>query len=80
MNMMVNRGIGPLSGLQSGALASLIGAAPAIVTGAGLFVLYGIFLFLRVPEVYRYPKGQPERAPASGQSPKKRPILDQGGL
>ena len=59
MNMMVNRGLGPLSGLQSGALASLAGAPPAIATGALLFVFYGIFLFLRVPEVYRFEKQGP---------------------
>jgi len=58
MNMMVNRGLGPLSGLQSGALASLIGAPAAIATGAALFVIYAVFLFFRVPEVYRYPKRQ----------------------
>lgn len=61
MNMMLNRGLGPLSGLQSGALASLIGAPSAIATGAALFVIYGIFLFFRVPEVYRYRTSQPDR-------------------
>ena len=60
MNMMVNRGLGPLSGLQSGALASLVGAPPAIGTGALLFVIYAIFLFLRVPEVYRFQKPSPQ--------------------
>jgi len=54
MNMMIQRGLTPLSGLQSGALASLIGAPAAMATGAALFVFYGIFLFFRMPEVYNY--------------------------
>ncbi len=78
MNMMVNRGLGPLSGLQSGALASLIGAPPAIATGAALFVIYGIFLFLRVPEVYRYPKGQPEGPLSPDAGSERGPRLGEG--
>ncbi|MDH3445236.1 MAG: hypothetical protein OEN50_15020, partial [Deltaproteobacteria bacterium] len=79
MNMMVNRGLGPLSGLQSGALASLVGAPAAIATGAALFVIYGIFLFFRVPEVYRYPLDQPERPFSPKQESQSRPSLGQGG-
>lgn len=78
LNMMVNRGLGPLSGLQSGALASLIGAPSAIATGAALFVIYAIFLFFRVPEVYRYPKGKDGRLFFSSQDSEKRPSLGPG--
>ncbi len=77
MNMMVNRGLGPLSGLQSGALASLVGAPAAIATGAALFVVYGIFLFFRVPEVYRYPAKQSKPRLAQSQGSKTRPSLGQ---
>ena len=68
MNRMAHRGIGPLGGLQSGALASLVGA-PWAVAGASLFFLiFGSFLLLRLPELYHYPKGasQPAPLPSSG--------------
>lgn len=54
MNMMVHRGLGPLSGLQAGALATFIGAPFAITAGATLFIAYAVFLLFRVPELRRY--------------------------
>lgn len=54
MNMMVHRGLGPLSGLQAGALATFAGAPIAITAGASLFITYAAFLLSRVPELRRY--------------------------
>lgn len=65
MNTMVNRGLGPLSSLQSGVLASLMGAPAAIATGSFLFVIFGVFFFLLVPEVYRFQKETTEGGGAS---------------
>ncbi len=63
MNMMVHRGLGPLSGLQSGFLASLIGAPWAVAGGSVFFIIFGTILLLRVPVLYRYPQGVPQQAP-----------------
>jgi hypothetical protein len=54
LNMMVHRGLGPLSGLPAGSVATLIGAPLAISGGAVFFILYALFMFMRVPELYRY--------------------------
>jgi MFS family permease len=54
MNMMVHRGLGPLSGLQAGALATFIGAPFAVTAGATLFIAYAFFLLFRIPELRRY--------------------------
>lgn len=71
MNMMVHRGLGPLSGLPSGALATLMGAPLAISTGVTLFLVYAVSLFLRIPELHRYPEGEP--LPTSSQAPSSAP-------
>ncbi len=57
MNMMVHRGIGPLGHLQLGTLASLVSAPWAITGACAFFLIYGSFLLLRLPELYRYPQG-----------------------
>jgi MFS family permease len=54
LNMMVHRGLGPLSGLPAGSAATLIGAPLAIAGGAAFFILYAVFMFARIPELYRY--------------------------
>jgi MFS family permease len=54
MNMMVHRGLGPLSGLQAGAAATWIGAPFAVAAGATLFVGYAIFMVVRFPELRHY--------------------------
>ena len=54
MNMMVHRGLGPLSGLQAGAVATFAGAPFAVAAGSALFIVYAIFLIFRVPELRRY--------------------------
>lgn len=68
MNMMVHRGVGPLSQLQSGAIASLLGAPWAIASTSIFFIIYGTFVLLRLPELYRYTQGtsQPEQEASSG--------------
>ena len=63
MNMMVHRGIGPLSHLQLGTFASLVGGPWAITGACTFFLIYGTFLLLRLPELYRYPRGIPRPAP-----------------
>jgi MFS family permease len=54
MNMMVHRGLGPMSGIQSGTLATFIGAPLAITTGVIIVLTYASFLFRRTPELRRY--------------------------
>ena len=54
MNMMVHRGLGPLSGLQAGAVATFAGAPFAVAAGSALFIVYAVFLIFRVPELRRY--------------------------
>ena len=54
MNMMVHRGLGPLSGLQAGAVATFAGAPFAVAAGSALFIAYAVFLIFRVPELRRY--------------------------
>ncbi len=63
MNMMVHRGIGPLSHLQSGAIASFIGAPWAIAGASIFFIIYGASMLLRLPELYRYAQGTPQPDP-----------------
>jgi MFS family permease len=68
MNMMVHRGLGPLSGLPAGSLATLIGAPLAISGGAAVFIFYALFMFARVPELHRYRVRASDRAaPAEGE-------------
>ena len=69
MNMMVHRGIGPLSHLQSGAIASLIGAPWAIAGTSIFFIIYGTFMLLRLPELYRYTQGAPQPDPPHSSEP-----------
>jgi len=69
MNMMVHRGIGPLSHLQSGAIASLIGAPWAIAGTSMFFIVYGTFMLLRLPELYRYSQGTPQSESPSSSEP-----------
>jgi len=64
MNMMVHRGIGPLSHLQVGAFASLVSGPWAITGACTFFLIYGTFLLLRLPELYRYPQGVSRPSPA----------------
>ncbi len=54
MNMMVHRGLGPLSGLQAGAVATFAGAPFAVAAGSALFIVYAVFLIFRVPELRLY--------------------------
>jgi MFS family permease len=54
MNMMVHRGLGPLSGIQAGSVATFIGAPFAISGGSALVMLYAIVLSIRLPELHRY--------------------------
>ncbi len=54
MNMMVHRGLGPMSGIQSGTLATFIGAPLAITTGVIIVLTYASFLFHRTPELRQY--------------------------
>ncbi len=63
MNMMVHRGLGPLSNLQSGTIASLVGAPWAVAGTSIFFIIYGTFMLLRLPELYRYPEGSSQPAP-----------------
>ncbi len=72
MNMMVHRGIGPLSHLQCGALASLIGAPWAIAGACTFFLIYGTLLLLRLPELYRYPQGASQPATPASSGPEQR--------
>lgn len=59
MNIMVHRGLGPMSGIQSGTLATFIGAPLAITTGAAVVITYATFLFRRTPELRRYSSQRP---------------------
>ncbi|NIO09692.1 MAG: MFS transporter [Deltaproteobacteria bacterium] len=54
MNMMVHRGVGPLSNLQSGTLASFVGAPWAVAGTSIFFIFYGMFMLMRYPQIYRY--------------------------
>ena len=54
MNMMVHRGLGPMSGIQSGSLATFIGAPLALTAGVGVVLSYATVLFYRTPELRRY--------------------------
>ncbi len=54
MNMMVHRGLGPMSGIQAGTLATFIGAPLAITTGVIIVLTYASFLFHRTPELRQY--------------------------
>ncbi len=58
MNMMVHRGLGPMSGLQAGSLATFIGAPLAITTGVVIVLTYASFLFHRTPELRKYTEGR----------------------
>ncbi len=69
MNMMVHRGIGPLSQLQSGAIASLVGAPWAVAGTSIFFIIYGTFMLLRLPELYRYSQGTPQSESPSSSEP-----------
>lgn len=60
MNMMVHRGLSPVSGLQSGTLATFIGAPLAVTTGATIVTLYTAVVFLRMAELHRYTELGPE--------------------
>lgn len=66
LNMMVHRGLGPLSGLPAGAAATLIGAPLAISGGAAFFIFYALFMFVRVPELHRYRMRTSDGAAAEG--------------
>ncbi len=59
MNMMVHRGLGPMSGIQSGTLATFIGAPRAITVGVMIVFSYAIFLFRRTPELRYYAEDRP---------------------
>jgi len=62
MNMMVHRGLGPMSGIQSGTLATFIGAPLAITTGVIIVLTYASFLFHRTPELRYYTEGRQAEA------------------
>jgi hypothetical protein len=68
MNMMVHRGLGPLSGLQAGALATFIGAPYAVTAGATLFIVYAVLLLVRLPELRRYEDDGTPAAPIARQA------------
>lgn len=54
MNMMVHRGLGPMSGIQAGTLATFFGAPLALTAGVVVVLTYATFLFYRTPELRRY--------------------------
>jgi predicted MFS family arabinose efflux permease len=68
LNMMVHRGLGPLSGLPAGSAATLIGAPLAISGGAAFFIFYALFMFLRVPELHRYRIGAGDGMPIESEA------------
>jgi predicted MFS family arabinose efflux permease len=63
MNMMVHRGLGPLSGLQAGAVATFAGAPFAVAAGAALFIAYAVFMIFRIPELRRYEEAETASGP-----------------
>ncbi len=58
MNMMVHRGLGPMSGIQAGSLATFIGAPLAITIGVIIVLTYASFLFHHTPELRKYTEGR----------------------
>jgi len=56
---MVHRGLGPMSGIQSGSVATFIGAPLAISIGAMVVLSYATFLFRRAPELRYYAEDRP---------------------
>ncbi|NIO07861.1 MAG: MFS transporter [Deltaproteobacteria bacterium] len=58
MNMMVHRGLGPMSGIQAGTLATFFGAPFALTTGVIIVLSYATFLFHRTPELRQYSEGR----------------------
>ncbi len=63
MNMMVHRGLGPLSGIQAGSLATFIGAPMALTTGVIIVLSYASFLFHRTPELRQYTESRQADVP-----------------
>jgi MFS family permease len=70
LSSIAARGVSPLGNLQSGSLATLIGAPFAIVSSAGLAVCIAVYVWLRTPELLSEagltrPAAAPSRSPAA---------------
>jgi hypothetical protein len=75
IDMMTHRGLGPIAGVPSGAMATWVGAPLTLAGGSLLVVLYAILVALRVPALARWQDTAPPAATTGPHdaAPERRP-------
>jgi MFS family permease len=68
LSSIAARGVSPFGSLQSGSLATFIGAPMALVSSAGLAICIAVWIWVKTPEMLKE-AGLPVRGPTPSQSP-----------